>query len=146
MHGGFYVFEESTTEDEAHMLAHQRLARHFFKADLEDFDEDACRKSTSQYTGGVHNWTNQGKTYLHKGDYYKAEAAFQRALRLAEVNRRENEGTIVWLHNYLGNCYDLLDHREMAVAEYKKTLSFGNTFQGADRYAKRYLKNPFVKR
>ncbi len=145
VHGGFYVFAEKTSQDEAHALAHQRLANRYFKVDLEEFDEDACRKSTSQFAGGVQNWTNQGKTYLHKGDYYKAEAAFQRALRLSEVRRRENQGQIVWLHNYLGNCYDLLNHRDMAVDEYKKALAMANDFRGADRYAKRYLAKPFSK-
>ena len=82
---------------------------------------------------------------MHKGDYYKAEAAFKRALRLSEAHSRENQGTIVWLHNYLGNCYDLLNQRELAIAEYEKALGYKNDFKGAARYATRYLAKPFAR-
>lgn len=145
VHGGFYVFADQTSEEEAHVLAHQRLANRFFRVDLDDFDEDACRKASSQFTGGVQNWINTGKSYLHKGEYYKAEAAFRRSLRLGEIEPRENQDMIVWIHNYLGNCYDLLGRREMALAEYNKAIALANDFHGADRYAKRYLKKPFTK-
>lgn len=146
VHGGFFVFEEEMTEESAHVLAHQRLAKYFFKADVDDYVEDVCRQATSNYAGGVDNWINLGKSYLHKGEYYKAEAAFNRALRLSEAKSRENQGTIVWLHNYLGNCYDLLDQREMAIEEYEKALAFKNDFRGAERYASRYLAKAFTMR
>ncbi len=144
VHGGFYVFGQAMTEEEAHVLAHQRLAKHFFKADVQDFEEDVCRKSGSNFAGGVQNWINLGKSYMHKGEYYKAEAAFQRALLLGEAHTRENHALIVWVHNYLGNCYDLLNQREMAVEQYEKALTYDDDFRGATRYAKRYLAKPFV--
>ncbi len=145
VHGGYYVFGKSVTEEEAHVLAHQRLAKYFFKADVEDYVDDICRQATSQYAGGLLNWINLGKSYLHKGEYYKAEASFRRALRLGEARSRDNQGTIVWLHNYLGNCYDLLNQRELALGEYRKALALENDFRGAARYANRYLEKPFTK-
>ncbi|MDX2475089.1 MAG: transglutaminase domain-containing protein [Candidatus Krumholzibacteria bacterium] len=143
VHGGFYAFDQELTEESAHVLAHQRLAKYFFKADVNDFVEDICRQASSQYASGEQNWVNLGKSYMHKGEYYKAEAAFLRALRLNEAHTRENQGTIVWLHNYLGNCYDMLNQREMAIAQYEKALTFQNDFRGATKYANRYLENPF---
>ncbi len=143
VHGGFYVFDEQITEESAHVLAHQRLAKHFFRSDVDDYIEDACRQATGKYAGGVDNWINQGKSYLHKGEYYKAEAAFQRAMRLSQAKSRENQGATVWLHNYLGNCYDLLGQREMAIEQYNSALAYKNDFRGAEAYASRYLKKAF---
>ena len=143
VHGGFYVFDGEISEEAAHGLAHQRLAKFFFKADVEDFDEDVCRSAGSSYSGGVENWINLGKAYLHKGELYKAEAAFLRALRLDGAHDLENQVLIVWVHNYLGNCYDLLDQREMAEEQYRAALAYKDDFRGAVRYAERYLKEPF---
>ncbi len=139
VHGGFYVTGEDVDEERAHALAHQRLAKHFFKADLGQYVEDVCRQASSRYASGEENWINLGKSYLHKGEFYKAESAFLRALRLNETHTRENQGTIAWLHNYLGNCYDLLDQREMAIEQYEIAVALQNNFRGATDYAKRYL-------
>nr|MEE4267359.1 transglutaminase domain-containing protein [Candidatus Krumholzibacteria bacterium] len=81
VHGGFHVFGDQETDDEAiHSLTHQRLAGAFFKEGLYDVVEDGCRQSLEKYAGEVESWLNVGKVHMHKGEYYKAEAAFKRAI------------------------------------------------------------------
>ncbi len=58
---------------------------------------------------------------------------------------KEKLESVVWTHNYLGNCYDLLDHRELALAEYQKVVDLGNNYRGAVEYARKYLWKPFQK-
>ncbi|MCB1184210.1 tetratricopeptide repeat protein [bacterium] len=145
VHGGFYVFGERLDEEAAHGLAHQRLANRFFTEGLDEYIEDACRTASARYLTGTQNWINLGKSYLHKGEYYKAEAAFRRAEKLAGREPRENQISLVWIHNYLGNCYDLLGERGLARAEYEQTLTYQNDFKGAARYARRFLEKPFTK-
>jgi Transglutaminase-like superfamily len=146
IHGGFFVFDRTVKDDEeAHELAHQRLARSFFKVGLYDLVEDACRKAHEMYTDGTQSWINEGKVYMHKGEYYKAEASFKRAMNSMAKNRREKVEALVWTHNYLGNCYDLLDHRAMAKKEYEIVIEMGNNYRGAVDYARKYLKKKFDK-
>ena len=98
------------------------------------------------YTDGIQNWINEGKVYMHKGQYYKAEAAFKRAMTGVAGSRQEKIEAVVWTHNYLGNCYDLLNHREMAIKEYENVVESGNNYRGAVDYARKYLKKPFKKK
>lgn len=147
IHGGFFVFgREVADEKEAHELMHQELAHLFFREGLYDVAEGTCRKMTEQSAGGIQNWINEGKVYMHKGEYYRAEAAFKRAQTASATNRRDKLEAVVWTHNYLGNCYDLLGHREMAIAEYRQVVEAGNDYRGAVEYAKKYLKKPFDKK
>ena len=144
--GGFYVFGEKLADDEAaHVATHQRLSRLFFNVGMVDAVEDVCRKSIRDYGEGVLPWINLGKVYLHKGEYYKAEAAFKRALTGEGAGRDEMLEGMVWAHNYLGNCYDLLDHRDMALVEYRTVIDLDINFRGAVDYAKRFLDKPFTK-
>ena len=147
IHGGFFVFDQAVPNDEAaHGLAHQRLARSFFKEGLYDVVEDACRKSQELYADGIQNWINEGKVYMHKGEYYKAEAAFKRAMSGVAASRLDKVEAVIWTHNYLGNCYDLLDHRSMAIKEYEQVVEMGNNYRGAVDYARKYLKKEFKKK
>jgi len=147
IHGGFHVFgRQLKDEDEAHLLTHQHLANHFFREGLYEIVEGACRETNDQYSSGVISWINEGKISMHKGDYYAAEAAFKRAMRTAATDRREKLESITWTHNYLGNCYDLLGHREMAIVEYQAVIDHGTNYRGAVDYARKYLKKPFQKR
>jgi len=144
IHGGFFVFGEKIESDEdAHMLTHMRLASLFFKVGLYNVVEESCRKSLNKYSDGVQPWINMGKVYMHKGQYYKAEAAFKRAMRGAATLPKEKLESVVWTHNYLGNCYDLLDHREMALKEYQTVVDLDNNYRGAIEYARKYLEKPF---
>ena len=80
---------------------------------------------------------------MHKGEYYKAEASFKRAMRGVAGRRKEKLEALIWTHNYLGNCYDMLKHRDMAVQEYRAVVELGNDYRGAVDYARRFLDKPF---
>ncbi len=147
IHGGFHVFgRQLRDEEEAHQLTHQRLANLFFREGLYDVVEGACRKTHEKYAGGIQSWINEGKVSMHKHDYYAAEAAFKRALRGVATNRKEKLESVIWTHNYLGNCYDLMGHREMALQEYQAVIDQDNNYRGAMDYARKYLKKPFSKK
>lgn len=147
VHGGFFVFGDQVLDDESvHALTHQRLANLFFEEGLYDVVEDGCRQSLERYAGAMASWVNMGKVYMHKGEYYKAEAAFKRAQIEVTTNRMEKAEAMIWTHNYLGNCYDLLGHRELAEGEYQKVVDRGDNYRGAVEYAKKYLKKPFAKK
>lgn len=147
IHGGFFVFGEKIESDEdAHKMSHMRLANLYFNVGLYDVVAEGCRKSLNDYSYGVQSWINMGKVYMHKGEYYKAEATFKRAI-IGVADRRDEElETLVWTHNYLGNCYDLLNHRDMAITEYQMVIDMDNNYRGAVDYAKKYIKQPFTKK
>ena len=144
VHGGFYVFGGKLDEEGAHRLAHQRLANHYFAPGIEDLSVNRCREANAAQSDGMLNWISLGKVYLHKGDYYKAEAAFNRAVRIGKEYRRSSTDLLVWAHNYLGNTYDLLSQRELATTQYTAAAALNNDFQGANTYALRYLGHPFI--
>lgn len=147
VHGGFFVFGEKLADDEAvHAMTHQRLAGSFFKEGLYEIVEDGCRQSLEQDADGVQSWINLGKVYMHKEEYYKAEAAFKRARSGVSVKRNEKAEALIWTHNYLGNCYDLLGHRKLAMKEYQVVIDLDDNFRGAVDYAKKYLERPFSKK
>jgi hypothetical protein len=142
--GGFCVFDQEVPDEEtAHTLVHQRLASSFFKVGLYDVVEDSCRKSLAQSQDSIQAWMNIGKVHMHKGDYYKAEAAFKRAINGVALKRNEKMDALIWTHNYLGNCYDLLGHRDMAVVEYQTVVDLNNNYLGAVDYARKYLERSF---
>ena len=144
--GGFFLFGEKPRDDErVHQLTHLHLAHKFFDFGLYDVVEDECRQSLDLHADGVQAWINIGKVYLHKGEYHKAEASFKRAMRGLAGQRREKVLAEVWSHIYLGNCYDLLGRREMAIEEYELVVKLGNNYRGAVDYARRFLAEPFTK-
>ncbi len=146
IHGGFLVMgEKLETDEDAHHATHMHLANHYFNVGLYDMVEEGCLKSLDAYSDGVQPWINMGKVYMHKGEYYKAEAAFLRAMKGTSGQRKEKMEAMVWTHNYLGNCYDLLGHRDLAVAEYEQVIALGKNYRGAVDYARRYVKKPFDK-
>jgi len=146
IHGGFFVFGRTLADDEAaHQETHQRLANAFFKVGLYEVVEDGCRSSLNRYGDGVQSWINMGKVYMHKGEYYKAEAAFKRAMTGHVTLRSDRLEALIWTHNYLGNCYDMLGHRDLAVAEYEKVIQLDNNYRGAVDYARKYQKKPFTR-
>jgi len=142
--GGFYVFGQDVPDEEAaHALTHQRLANAFFQVELYDVVEDGCRAALDESATGIQPWINLGKVYMHKGEYYKAESAFKRAIQGVAVQRDEKLESLIWTHNYLGNCYDMLGHRDLAVAEYQLVVDLANNYRGAVDYARKYLERPF---
>ncbi len=146
IHGGFFVFgQKIESNEDAHKMTHQRLANSFFNVGLHEVVEEGCRKSLDDSSDGVQSWINMGKVYMHKGEYYKAEATFKRAMRGQAARRNEKLEAMVWTHNYLGNCYDLLNHRDMALKEYQLVVEMDNNYRGAVLYARRYLEEPFTK-
>jgi len=149
IHGGFFVFNHKIeTNEEAHQMTHMRLAKSFFNVGLYDMVEEGCRKSIDDYSDGIQTWINMGKVYMHKGEYYKAEATFQLVCSFGgqAAKRTDKLEAVVWTHNYLGNCYDLLNHREMALKEYQLVVDMDNNYRGAVEYARKYLEKPFTKK
>jgi hypothetical protein len=146
VHGGFWVFGKRLANDEeAHAATHQKLANLFFRTGLFDIVEETCLASIQEYTDAVQSWINMGKVYLHKGDYYKAEAAFRKAQLESSDKRNEHLEAFVWTHIYLGNCYDLLNKREMALQEYQAVIDLDIDFRGSLDLARHFLHTPFTK-
>ena len=146
VHGAFVVTGTILYDDEAaHAMAHQRLANRFFSEGMYEVVEDVCRQSIELYGDGVMPWINMGKVYMHKGEYYKAEAAFKRAIIGKSAKRGEILESLLWAHNYLGNCYDLLGQRDMALEEYQIVVDRDDNYRGARDYALRYIEKPFAK-
>ncbi len=144
--GGFYVLgEQPASEDDAHRLVHLKLAERFFNAERFDVVDVGCRASLDMQPDAVKAWLNLGRVYMHKQEFYRAEAALKRALKGSIGNPAEHKEAKVWAHNYLGNCYDLLGHRDMALKEYGIVLEMDEDFNGAIRYAKRYIRKPYAK-
>jgi len=142
--GGFFVFgQEVTDEEQAHALTHQRLAKEFFRVELYEVVADGCRSTLELANDGVQPWINMGKVYMHKGEYYKAESAFKRAMQGVAVQRGEKLESLIWTHNYLGNCYDMLGHRDLALQEYDLVVEMANNYRGAVDYARKYIERPF---
>ena len=146
VHGGFFVFGEKDRDmDLAHEMAHQHLAEMFFQVGV-DTQAPTCNQGLELEDDGIQSWLNTGKVYMHKGEYYKAESAFKRAQQKVAGQKREKMGVLAWTHNYLGNCYDMLGRREMALEEYQAVLDLNTNYRGARDYAERYLEKPFVHR
>ncbi len=146
VYGGFYVLGEQPKSDtDAHDLVHVKLADRYFAADRFDVVEEGCRASLEARPNAVKTWMNLGRVYMHKQEYYRAEAAFKRALKGGVGNPAEQLEVKIWTHNYLGNCYDLLGHRDMALKEYGIVLGMDNDFKGAVQYARKYQKHAFDK-
>lgn len=146
VHGGFYAFgDEPLGLDAAHELAHQELAARFMGFGLYDIVERGCLVSQKEHKDGVSSWINLGRVYLHKGLYDRAESCFRRALQEPTINQREKLESLIWVHNYLGNCYDLMGRREQAVEEYRQVIKRNEDYRGAVGYAKTYLARPYVR-
>jgi tetratricopeptide (TPR) repeat protein len=144
VHGGFFVFDRLIDTEEAHQLAHQKLADQFFDVGMDEFVEEGCLMATEEHVDGVTTWINLGRVYLHKKSLARAEACFLRALDEIAPNRSEKLDAALWAHNYLGNCYDLMEKRDMALAEYRKVIELNINYKGAVDYARRYLLDPYA--
>ncbi len=143
VHGGFYVFDRHLSTEEAHQMAHRLMAEQFFQVGLVDAVEAGCLMATEEHTDGVRTWINMGRVHLHKKDLARAEACFLRAINEASIDRGEKLDAMVWAHNYLGNCYDLMERREMALDEYRRVVNLAIDYKGAVSYALKYLDQPY---
>ena len=143
--GSYFLTGNNSNDSEyAHNIAHQKLASKFFKHGLLDIVEQGCLIAQEDDPDGVKSWINLGRVALRKGDYSKAEAYFNRAMRGTASNRKDKLESIIWVHNYLGTCYDLIGRRDMALNQYKKVTALGNNYRGAVVYAREYITRPFV--
>jgi len=144
VHGGFFHFGDNNLDEEAiQSLAHQRLAILYFDAGLVEKAEEGCLSTIQYDPTGVSAWINLGRVYLRKGAYSKAEASFKRALTGYTALPVEKLERMIWVHNYLGNCYDLLGERDLALAEYKQVVEMEINYRGAVEYARKYMNSPF---
>ena len=146
VHGGFYEFgAEPLGLDEAHELAHQKLAARFMGFGLYEIVEQGCLMAQEEHTDGVSSWINLGRVYIYKGEYERAESCLRRALNEPTISQGEKLESLVWVHNYLGNCYDLMGRREMALEQYRLVIERNDDYRGAVGYAKTYLVRPYVR-
>jgi len=143
VHGGFFVFDRIIDTDEAHRLAHQKLAEQFFSVGMDEFVEEGCLSAADEHTDGVTTWINLGRVYLHKNNLPRAEACLRRALSEISSSRNEKLEGALWAHNYLGNCYDLMGKRDLALGEYRKVMEMDINYKGAVDYARRYIAEPY---
>ncbi|MBU0743270.1 hypothetical protein KKG45_12865 [bacterium] len=142
--GGFMVPGDPLTDEQAHDMTHQRLAGRFLASGLYDVAEQGCLQAQETDPEGAMNWINLGLVNMRKGLYNKAEACFNSALRGHVADQRDQFEIRIWVHNYLGNCYDLMDRRELAVEQYREVVQMGIDYRGAVAYASRYLLHPFT--
>lgn len=143
-HGGFFLFGEGSQDPErARDAAYQRLASSYFDAGLFAEIEDSCLKAVVSEPDVVSAWMNLGRVYMSKREFRKAESSFNRALLGVSNNRREKAENLVWVRNYLGNCYDMLGFRELALEQYQTVIDSDINYRGARDYARRYRKKPF---
>jgi len=140
----FLTGKQSNDSEYAHNIAHQKLASKFFKHGLLDIVEQGCLFAQEDNPDGVASWINLGRVALRKGEYPKAEAYFKRAMRGNVTDRKDKLESIIWVHNYLGNCYDLIGHREMALEQYGKVLVLDSNYRGAMAYAEKFSNRPFI--
>lgn len=84
-------------------------------------------------------WYNLGLLYVAQKNFPKANDAFSEALEL-DLQPRWVE---VWSYIKRGNCYDALGQRDRAVAEYQKAIQLGDTTDGAQQTAQKYLSTPY---
>ncbi|MBO7238722.1 MAG: hypothetical protein J6U96_05570 [Elusimicrobiaceae bacterium] len=85
-------------------------------------------------------YTAIGTSYMAKGEWEKARAAFEQG-RAQYANQNPSRWG-VWNEYRLGQIYDVLGQREKAIAQYKKVLSFKDKW-GFDDVAKAGLKTPW---
>lgn len=143
VHGGFFVFDRQIDTEDAHQLAHQKLADQFFNAGMDEIVEDGCLTAQEDHSDGVATWINLGRVNLHKGNYARAEACLLRALSEVTTSRSAKLEAALWAHNYLGNCYDMMDRRTMALEEYRQVVEMGINYKGAVDYARLYILEPY---
>jgi hypothetical protein len=142
--GGFVAWGSLLDEEQAHDMTHQKLVSRFLSKGLYDVAEQGCLQMQESDPDGITSWMNLGLVNLRKGLFDKAEACFNRALRGHATGQREKYESVIWAHNYLGNCYDLMGRRELAVAQYTEVVEMDNHYRGAVDYARLYLGAPFT--
>ncbi len=144
-HGGFFLFGDSRIHDPSYVRdqAYQRLASSYFDAGLYEEIEASCLKAVVAEPDVVTAWMNLGRVYMSKRQFRKAEASFNRALLGHSSSQVEKLESMIWTRNYLGNCYDLLGFRNLALEQYGQVIEIGNNYRGALDYARRYAKQPF---
>ena len=142
--GGFMVLGEPLTDEQAHDMTHQRLAGRFLASGLYDVVEQGCLQAQERDPDGAMSWINLGLVNMRKGLLNKAEACFNSALRGHVTGQREQFEIRIWARNHLGNCYDLMERRDLAVDQYRQVVELGIDYRGAVEYANRFLQRPFT--
>jgi tetratricopeptide (TPR) repeat protein len=87
-------------------------------------------------------WYNLGLLYMTQRNWNKSLDAFDQALN----GNLRPDWIEVWSYIYRGNCWDMINQRERAVAEYNKAISNGNNYDNAQATAQGYLAEPYGKK
>ncbi|MGE0101141.1 MAG: M1 family aminopeptidase [Blastocatellales bacterium] len=87
-------------------------------------------------------WYNLGLLYMTQRNWNKALDAFDMALN----GIIRPDWVEVWSLIYRGNCWDMIDQRERALAEYNKAVSNGNDYDNAQSVAQEYISVPYGKK
>jgi hypothetical protein len=142
VHGGFFLFgPKSRDRSYAIEMAYQKLAQHYFDLGMFDRIEQGCNQLLESDPDDARAWLNLGRVYMGKREYYKAIASLRKAV-LGEKNRVWPL-TEVWARNLLGNCYDMVGHREMALDEYQHVIATAINVGGAVDYARKFINTPY---
>lgn len=87
-------------------------------------------------------WYNLGLLYMTQRNWNKALDAFDQSLN----GIIRPDWIEVWSYIYRGNCWDMIDQRERALAEYNKAISNGNDYDNAQSVAQEYISVPYGKK
>lgn len=142
VHTGFYVFDEKRADAQyALEKAEKELAHAYLDVKLYDKAERGLLKKVEEKPKDAMSWLSLGQVYMNKKEYDKAIEALKNCL----LGKAGSIKPIIdaWAHNLLGNCYDIKEMREQAIAEYQTVIDANINFQGAVESAKQYIKEPF---
>jgi hypothetical protein len=141
-HGGFYMFGESRSDENlARKKAYRELADAYFEAGLTEKAEAALLEKVEEGPGDPASYFYLGQVYMNKKDLNKAVQAFKKGL--SAPGGSDKAAIDIWIHNLLGNCYDLQGKRKMALAEYETVIKSGIDVQGSIEYAEKYIEKPY---
>jgi tetratricopeptide (TPR) repeat protein len=84
-------------------------------------------------------WYNLGLLYMEQRNWEKGKDAFSETLG-GDLQPLWLE---VWSYILRGNCWDAMDNRDRAVAEYNKARDNGSDYNGAQKAVERYLGQPY---
>lgn len=141
-HGGFYIFGESRdNESLARKKAYRELADAYFEAGLTEKAEIALLEKVKEGPGDPESFLYLGQVYMKKKEIKKAIDAFEKGL--SAPGGSSKAAIDIWIHNLLGNCYDLQGKRKKALVEYETVKKSGIDIQGSIEYAGKYIENPY---
>jgi aminopeptidase N len=82
---------------------------------------------------------NLGLLFFEQHNCNRALDSFNDAIN----GNQKPSWVVVWSRLHRGNCYDAINERERAVAEYQKAIESGDDYNNAQQMAQQYMSKPF---